>query len=54
MKKYIMKKKRVKYLAIYEFSFINNEDLSSLKDEVKEFSLYNIKVQSYYGLLINI
>ncbi|UZO10640.1 uncharacterized protein OCT59_002220 [Rhizophagus irregularis] len=43
IKEYIMKKKRAKYLAI----FINNQDLVSLKDEVKEFELYNIKVQKY-------
>jgi hypothetical protein len=43
IKEYIMKKKRVKYLAI----LINCKDLVSLKDEVKEFELYNIKVQNY-------
>ncbi|CAB5094211.1 unnamed protein product [Rhizophagus irregularis] len=43
IKEYIMKKKRVKYLAI----LINCQDLVSLKDEVKEFELYNIKVQKY-------
>ncbi|PKC59358.1 hypothetical protein RhiirA1_469577 [Rhizophagus irregularis] len=43
VKEYIMKKKRVKYLAI----LINCKDLVSLKDEVKEFELYNIKIQYY-------
>ncbi|UZO10753.1 uncharacterized protein OCT59_002331 [Rhizophagus irregularis] len=70
IKKYIMKKKRVKYLAILfdnnEFIFYQgslsfndlythfndfcnfvNKDLVSLEDEVKEFELYNIKVQKY-------
>jgi hypothetical protein len=46
-----MKKKRVKYLAIYEH-FGNNQELFSLDDEVKEFSLYNIKVRKYYDLQI--
>ncbi|PKY32261.1 hypothetical protein RhiirB3_450316 [Rhizophagus irregularis] len=46
IKKYIMKKKRAKYLAIYS-SFDKIKELFSLKDEVKEFELYNIKVQSY-------
>uniref|UniRef100_U9SX95 F-box domain-containing protein n=1 Tax=Rhizophagus irregularis (strain DAOM 181602 / DAOM 197198 / MUCL 43194) TaxID=747089 RepID=U9SX95_RHIID len=45
VKEYIMKKKRVKYLVFK----VNNNDLFSLKDEVKEFELYNIKVQSYYS-----
>ncbi|PKK62665.1 hypothetical protein RhiirC2_790030, partial [Rhizophagus irregularis] len=45
VKEYIMKKKRVKYLIFK----VNNNDLFSLKDEVKEFELYNIKVQSYYS-----
>ncbi|CAB4426527.1 unnamed protein product [Rhizophagus irregularis] len=50
IKKYIMKKKRAKYLAIYSFDRI--KELFSLKDEVKEFELYNIKVQSYNSLEI--
>ncbi|EXX57692.1 uncharacterized protein OCT59_026092 [Rhizophagus irregularis] len=49
IKKYIMKKKRIKYLAIIS----SNTDLSSFKDEVKEFELYNIKIQKYYDLFIN-
>ncbi|GES72736.1 hypothetical protein GLOIN_2v1881853 [Rhizophagus clarus] len=51
LKKYITKKKRVKYLSIYN-SF-ENKDLITLNDEVKEFSLYNIEVQNFYSLLIN-
>jgi hypothetical protein len=43
IKEYIMKKKRVKYLAI----LIDNQDLVFLEDEVEEFELYNIKVQKY-------
>jgi hypothetical protein len=43
IKEYIMKKKWVNYIAIS----INEQDLVSLKDEVKEFGLYNIKVQKY-------
>ncbi|RGB24955.1 hypothetical protein C1646_772406 [Rhizophagus diaphanus] len=43
IKEYIMKKKTVKYLAI----IINYQDLVYLEDEVKEFELYNIKVQKY-------
>jgi hypothetical protein len=50
IKEYIVKKKRVKCLA-----FIDNlHDLFSMKDEVKEFRLYDIKVQNYYGLTIDI
>ncbi|CAB5181185.1 unnamed protein product [Rhizophagus irregularis] len=44
IKEYIMKKKRVKYLAIYGY-----QDLISLKDEVNEFKLHNIKIESYYN-----
>ncbi|RIA91333.1 hypothetical protein C1645_822188 [Glomus cerebriforme] len=55
IKKYIMKKKRVKYLAIEEIVH-NNErmELFSRKDQVKEFELYNIKVQITDKLNINI
>ncbi|PKC57924.1 hypothetical protein RhiirA1_541359 [Rhizophagus irregularis] len=59
IKEYIMKKKRVKYLAIIN-SFERSDDgtydhkeLFSLKDEVDEFELYNIRVQNYYDSLIN-
>ncbi|PKC50662.1 hypothetical protein RhiirA1_485667, partial [Rhizophagus irregularis] len=44
IKEYIMKKKRVKYLAIKGSSLVNKE-LISHKDVVDEFKLYNIKVQ---------
>ncbi|EXX72620.1 hypothetical protein RirG_067620 [Rhizophagus irregularis DAOM 197198w] len=44
-----MKKKRVKYLAIINIT----TDLFSLKDEVKEFELYNIKIQKYRDLIID-
>jgi hypothetical protein len=46
IKEYIMKKKRVKYLGIK----MEANDLFSLKDEVREFELYNIKVLNYYLL----
>ncbi|GBC33943.1 uncharacterized protein OCT59_019152 [Rhizophagus irregularis] len=63
IKEYIMKKKRVKYLAIVNSSLemiseynsrYNEKELFSLHDEVKEFSLYNIKVQSYLSLVIRL
>ncbi|RGB38864.1 hypothetical protein C1646_755190 [Rhizophagus diaphanus] len=50
IKKYIMKKKRIKYLAFINYS---NIDLFSLKNEVKEFGLYNIKIQKYCDLVID-
>ncbi|UZO13328.1 uncharacterized protein OCT59_004830 [Rhizophagus irregularis] len=61
IKKYIMKNKRVKYLAIsdssceYTFgSYSHNiKELFSLKYEVDEFRLYNIEVQSYLNLKID-
>ncbi|GBC34066.1 uncharacterized protein OCT59_019056 [Rhizophagus irregularis] len=52
IKKYIMNKKRVKYLAIKEPHFLANE-LISFKGEVNKFRLYNIEVKSYDGLKIN-
>ncbi|GBB89077.1 hypothetical protein RclHR1_15740003 [Rhizophagus clarus] len=48
-KKYIMKEKRIKYLAIRD---IKNKELFYLEDEVNEFKLYNIKVQRYIDLFI--
>ncbi|PKK75096.1 hypothetical protein RhiirC2_774050 [Rhizophagus irregularis] len=48
IKEYIMKKKRVKYLAIINFP--SKIELFSFKDEVKEFELYNIKIQKYRDL----
>ncbi|RGB28789.1 hypothetical protein C1646_715262 [Rhizophagus diaphanus] len=61
IKKYIMKKKRIKYLAISdsscEYTFgsysYNIKELFSLKYEVDEFRLYNIEVQSYLNLKID-
>ncbi|POG63188.1 hypothetical protein GLOIN_2v1784343 [Rhizophagus irregularis DAOM 181602=DAOM 197198] len=53
IKEYIMKKKRVKYLAIknsFALSFRNDIDLFNLKDEVKEFKSHNIKVLRYNDL----
>ncbi|CAB5181361.1 unnamed protein product [Rhizophagus irregularis] len=54
IKDYIMKKKRIKYFAFLEnFIFEQiNDDLFSLKDEVKEFKLYDIEVQNYNDLQI--
>ncbi|PKY19108.1 hypothetical protein RhiirB3_432088 [Rhizophagus irregularis] len=57
VKEYIMKKERVKYLAIGEPFFdastiIYCNELILWEDEVKEFELYNIKVQSFNSLLI--
>ncbi|PKK65817.1 hypothetical protein RhiirC2_785613 [Rhizophagus irregularis] len=43
IKEYIMKKKRIKFLALIEIIV----DLFSLKDEVNEFRLYDIIVQNY-------
>ncbi|RGB39178.1 hypothetical protein C1646_754845 [Rhizophagus diaphanus] len=42
IKEYIMKKKRVKYLAVFDY-----QDLVSLKDEVNEYKLHNVKIQRY-------
>ncbi|UZO23260.1 uncharacterized protein OCT59_015604 [Rhizophagus irregularis] len=61
IKEYIMKRKRVKYLAIsdssreYTFgSYSHNvKELFSLNYEVDEFRLYNIEVQSYLSLKID-
>ncbi|PKY32340.1 hypothetical protein RhiirB3_450458 [Rhizophagus irregularis] len=47
IKKYIMKKERVKYLAILE-----EDELFFPKKEVNEFKLYNIIVQKYHDLCI--
>jgi hypothetical protein len=58
IKEYIMKKKRVKYLAISNSSYrairTTMIDLFLLKDEVKEFELYNIKVRSHTSLAITL
>ncbi|GET66559.1 hypothetical protein GLOIN_2v1879328 [Rhizophagus irregularis DAOM 181602=DAOM 197198] len=54
IKEYIVKKKRVKYLAILDVFCGKKVDLFSLKDEVKEFQLYDIQVLDYYDSIINI
>ncbi|CAB5179723.1 unnamed protein product [Rhizophagus irregularis] len=64
IKEYIMKKKRVKYLAIkntlisrynrYNRYNRKNVDLFNLKDEVKEFNSHNIKVLGYTNLSTDI
>ncbi|EXX68454.1 uncharacterized protein OCT59_021095 [Rhizophagus irregularis] len=51
IKEFIMKEKRVKYLAIKNFG---NIDLSTLEDEVNEFMLYNIKVLNFCELYLAI
>ncbi|RIA80450.1 hypothetical protein C1645_866808 [Glomus cerebriforme] len=57
IKKYIMEKKRVEYLAIKEIFLYNipykSNELISLKNEVKEFKLHNIEVLYYDNLYIN-
>jgi hypothetical protein len=54
IKKYIMKEKRTKYFAFFDYSYpqlySKDDDLASLKDEVKEFTLHNIIVQNYHDL----
>ncbi|PKK62609.1 hypothetical protein RhiirC2_855549 [Rhizophagus irregularis] len=52
IKKYIMKKERVKYLAILKADF-NDKELFFLKDEVNEFKLHNIVVKKYNELHID-
>ncbi|GBC02659.1 hypothetical protein RclHR1_04740002 [Rhizophagus clarus] len=54
IKEYIMKNKRVKYLAIEESFDGKIEELFSQKDKVKEFELHGIRVQNYNDLFINI
>ncbi|PKC67371.1 hypothetical protein RhiirA1_534942 [Rhizophagus irregularis] len=59
IKKYIMKEKRVKYLAILK-SYSKNNDLFMdefgffSKDEVNEFKLHNIIVQKFFDLYIKV
>jgi hypothetical protein len=55
IKDYIMKKERVKYLAILDRCGSDGyeEDLFILKDEVNEFKLYNIIVERYCELYIS-
>jgi hypothetical protein len=51
IKEHIMKGKRVRYLAFRDFRY---KELFDLKDLVKEFELYNIIVQRYSDLYIDI
>ncbi|PKC58857.1 hypothetical protein RhiirA1_445639 [Rhizophagus irregularis] len=52
IKEYIMKKERVKYLAIVFDDELNNE-IFHLKDEVNEFKLHNIIVKRFSDLYID-
>ncbi|PKC60864.1 hypothetical protein RhiirA1_467431 [Rhizophagus irregularis] len=55
IKEYIMKKKRVQYLAIKNTLYNRVDvDLSNFKDEVNEFKLHNIKVLKYDNLSTDI
>ncbi|GBC34021.1 uncharacterized protein OCT59_019096 [Rhizophagus irregularis] len=49
IKEFIMKEKRVKYLAIRNS---NDGELRRFENEAKEFELYNIKLQYYYAIFI--
>ncbi|PKK67764.1 hypothetical protein RhiirC2_783081 [Rhizophagus irregularis] len=51
IEEYIIKKRRVKYLAFKE-DYMGLRDLFLLKDQVKKFELYDIKVQKYDDLNI--
>ncbi|EXX78352.1 uncharacterized protein OCT59_019073 [Rhizophagus irregularis] len=50
VKKYIMKRKRIEQLAILTFGWM---DLFNLKDEVKEFKSYDIKVRRHCDLSLD-
>ncbi|CAB5198273.1 unnamed protein product [Rhizophagus irregularis] len=52
IKEFIMKEKRVKYLAIRNLR--NILDLSTLEDEVNEFMLYNIIVLNFFKLYLHV
>ncbi|GES72750.1 hypothetical protein GLOIN_2v1881853 [Rhizophagus clarus] len=62
IKEYIMKKRRVKYLAIMDYFkntpgntnnvIYDSKQLFFLEDEVEEFRLYDIKVQDYYSMVV--
>jgi hypothetical protein len=56
IKKYVMKEKRVTYLAIEDFLVPSDQrnDLFYFKDEVEEFKSYGIKVTSYNDLNIQV
>ncbi|PKC71566.1 hypothetical protein RhiirA1_453360 [Rhizophagus irregularis] len=55
IKEYIIKKKRVKYLAIREIStcIMDCDSLFSLKDKVDILKLYDIQVLDYHSLYIS-
>ncbi|CAB5198261.1 unnamed protein product [Rhizophagus irregularis] len=53
IKKYLFKKRRVKYLAIDVIYNMYDKISFSLKDETKEFKLNDVIVQSYHSLVIN-
>ncbi|RIA80452.1 hypothetical protein C1645_838664 [Glomus cerebriforme] len=52
IEEYIMKKKKVKYLA-FKQDYLKKGDLFLSRDQVIKFELYDIKVQSYEDLNIN-
>ncbi|RIA94403.1 hypothetical protein C1645_873449 [Glomus cerebriforme] len=55
IKEYYMKRKRIKWLAIEVFfPSGRSEELFFLKDEVKEFESYNIKILKHNNLHINV
>jgi hypothetical protein len=58
IKEYIMKKKRVRYLAFLDYfyfqAYIKDDELAFLKNEVEEFRLHNIIIQDYYDLNIGV
>jgi hypothetical protein len=56
VKKYVMKEKKVTYLAIENLPVSDGEgkDLFYLKDEVKEFKLYSIQVIDYNNLCVQV
>ncbi|GES79291.1 hypothetical protein GLOIN_2v1784886 [Rhizophagus clarus] len=54
IKEHIMKKERVKYLAIIETFRGKNADLFSLKDMVREFQSHDIEILKYSDSFINI
>ncbi|GBB84053.1 hypothetical protein RclHR1_01070003 [Rhizophagus clarus] len=54
IEEYIMKKRRVKYLAVKDFYNGKFEDLFFLKDKVKEFQLHDIQILGYCHLVIDV
>jgi hypothetical protein len=57
IKKYIMKEKRVSYLAVENLHLFTNREVMDLvysKDEIEEFKFYGIQVANYNNLCINI